>query len=558
MCLRQVAHYSCGHEVIGKLRKCRPFLEKEKSGKGSSFFRSLFRSRPKCKHVADVRKDIPAACSTTCARRWEHMRGKQEKELKRREDARKERAQAADREYANNKSREEEALRLQKEEKRRGERKESNGKSTSTTTTFTRNTQPRSSWPSVFHQESPPPPPARVEVQRTPHRLADPATPPQKPIRRKPVPTRTEAQHAPSRLAERPVLPQAPIVQRQRSIRVEAQRAPPQLADRPMLPQAPPPRVQQPHPIRVEVKRALRQLEDHPMLAQASGAQKTSSTRVETQPAPSRLADRPVLPQTSRAGNRSRTPIPRTQANIGSQGRPTQSTQIQSRLPVASTPKVSANLVSRSNGRHLRHDEAGTLDDPRARLRAAQQPSRGRSQAQQPDDVQTVAARKPVLVSPPAFIPSPSRASVIQPSRVRTSVMTSQSRPPSQAKKQTSQPSPTQSRPPVPPKDKPAVPPKTSWQPKHPKLAPAPLTVRPKASERAVRSSAPSPSSIPTGSSRTNPTTAPRKRPDSVSVPPPRSQSPVDQQQGYTTTVPGYRPNPMFANSSNRQGSQPR
>ena len=473
MCLRQISHHRCGHEVTGEWRKCRPYLEKEKSEGGPSFFRLLFRSRPKCKNLAHVHKDIPTACSAACARKREDMRRRQEKELKRREEVRKARAQAALREYAKNTKRELEALRLQMEEEERRERRERNGKSTSTTATFTRNTQPlweaaeRSSWPSVVQQPPPPPPPARVEVRRT-------------------------------------------------------QRATPSLADRPMPPQAP--RVQQPRPTKTEVRRAPPRLADRPILAQAPSVRKTSSTRVEAQRVAPRLPDGPVLPQTNRRGNRPSTPISRTQANIGFQGRPTQTTQTQSRLPLASTPKESANSVSRSNGHHLRRDEAGTLDDPRVRLRAAkQQHGHGKPQAQQPD-VQTVAARKPVVVSSPAFIASPSRASVILPSRVRTPVTTSQSRPaPSHARKQTSQPSPTQSRPPVPPKDKPPVPPKPSWQPQHPDLAPKPLDVRPKAPGTAVRPSAPPPSSRPTGNSRVNPTTAPPRKRDSVSAPPPRS-----------------------------------
>ena len=512
MCLRQISHYACGHEVTGEWRKCRPYLEKEKSGGGPSFFRSLFRRRPKCKNRADVDKDIPAACSAACTRRWEDTRRRQEKELKRRE-------------------------------KERREKMERSGKSTSTTVTFT-----RSSWPSVVQQPSPSPPPARVEVQRTPPRLADPASPPQKPIRRKPIPTRVEAQHAPPRLAERPVPPQAPSMQRSRSTKVEAQHAPRKLADRPVLTQAP--RMQQPRPTRAEVQHEPPRPADHPICAQASGAQKTSSTRVEAQRAPPKRADRPVLPQTNRAEtrSRSRTPIIPTQANIGFQDRPTHCTsQSQSRLPVASNPKVSANSVSRSNGRHLRQDKAGTLDDPRARLRTAQQPSHGKSPAKHPD-VQTVAAKKPVLVSSPAFTASPSSASVIQPSRVKTSATTPQSRIVLlQARKQTSQPSPTQSKPPVPPKDKPPVPPKDSWQPKHLDLIPAPLAVGPRAPGRTVRPLAPSPSSRSTGSSRTNPTTAPRRIPDSVSILPPRSQSAGDEQQAYPTAI-GYRPNPMFAN----------
>jgi len=309
------------------------------------------------------------------------------------------------------------------------------------------------------------------------------------------------------------------------------------------------------HPARVDLPRAPPRLDERRVLPQASPAKQPPlpPTRVEAQRAPPRLADRQILPQASRANTPTNPQPPRTQANPDALGRPSQGKQRQPRMPRSST-KETASSLARSNGRHLRRDDAGTLDDPRSRIKAAVRDAKSKLQAQNPP-VQSVAAKKPVKVRQTTGLPAPSRAQI---SSGTLSRPTASSRARTEARAEASQPSRSacQPGPPVPPKDKPAVPPKDPWRPQNPSLAPPPLAlspkpaIPPKAPERAVRPSGPAPSGKLTGYRADPTTTVPARKPVGASAAPSRTQ----ERPQPSAAVTGYKPNPMFAN---KQGKKP-
>ncbi|KAK4153951.1 hypothetical protein C8A00DRAFT_33284 [Chaetomidium leptoderma] len=113
-----------------------------------------------------------------------------------------------------------------------------------------------------------------------------------------------------------------------------------------------------------------------------------------------------------------------------------QGIQTQPIMPLASSTSGS---VLRSNGRRLRQDETGTLDDPRVRIQAAQQYPQVRPRAQLPA-AETVVATKPVM-TPAEVRAASSAARELQAKRA--------------ARRQEQQQQPRDPRPPRPPQQQP-------------------------------------------------------------------------------------------------------
>ncbi|KAK4127175.1 hypothetical protein N657DRAFT_631050 [Parathielavia appendiculata] len=143
-------------------------------------------------------------------------------------------------------------------------------------------------------------------------------------------------------------------------------------------------------------------------------------------------------------------------------GRQRQGAQSKPNLPFGSGTSRSGSSVSRSNARHVGRHQEGTLDDPRVQGPPTQAVA-----------AQAVAAQKPAMVQ--------SRPTQGQPSTARSPGKPETSPRPSV-------PANTEFRPPVPPKDhrRPVLP-KDTWQPQHPNLVPAPLSLRAKPPARAAR-----------------------------------------------------------------------
>ncbi|AEO54366.1 hypothetical protein MYCTH_91802 [Thermothelomyces thermophilus ATCC 42464] len=218
-------------------------------------------------------------------------------------------------------------------------------------------------------------------------------------------------------------------------------------------------------------------------------------------------------------------------------------------LPAVSstTPSMSrpGNPISRSNEHHFRQDGTATLKDPRGRTRNAETKPQVRPQVDTLP-VQTVAARKPVVVNPPVSgIPQPSRARLVAA--------------PSTGEQRRSG---VEQGPPVPPKD--------PWRPHHPSLAPAPLSVPRSRPDGSAGASAGQPSRKPVGHIREGPNTppAPSQKTQvpqrSVTVPGGVSSSsggsssrrlPSTAAPAQKSSLPvpaGYKPSAVFAN---RQGN---
>ncbi|KAL2178480.1 uncharacterized protein P884DRAFT_322350 [Thermothelomyces heterothallicus CBS 202.75] len=219
-------------------------------------------------------------------------------------------------------------------------------------------------------------------------------------------------------------------------------------------------------------------------------------------------------------------------------------------LPAVSstTPSMSrpGNPISRSNEHHFRQDGTATLKDPRVRTRNGETNPPVRRPQVDTIPVQTVAARKPVVVNPPVSgIPQPSRARLVGA--------------PSTGERRRSG---VEQAPPVPPKD--------PWRPHHPSLAPAPLSVPRSRPDGSAGASAGQPSRKLVGHIREGPNTPPlpsqKTQPPqrSVAVPggvssssgssssrrPPGTAAPA-QKSGLPVPA-GYKPGPVFAN---RQGN---
>ncbi|KAK4035149.1 hypothetical protein C8A01DRAFT_38353 [Parachaetomium inaequale] len=240
--------------------------------------------------------------------------------------------------------------------------------------------------------------------------------------------------------------------------------------------------------------------------------------------------------------------------------------QNQPRMPFASSTNGPGASVSRSNGRHLRPNDTGTLDDPRVRIQASWQKPQARFQAQVPPSQAIAAKKKPAVVSPPRGIPQPSRARILAGSSTGGS-STRQQQPRSGGQtQQTSQQQRSRFQsaqgPPAPPdlnnKPLPAVPPNGAWRPRHPDLAPAPLTLSPNPREKTKAARpppAPQPPGVrakPAGYKRDPTMTVPPRKPVGAGAsraPPPAAAAPPPQ---AGSSIPRYRPNPVFAN---RQGN---
>lgn len=255
---------------------------------------------------------------------------------------------------------------------------------------------------------------------------------------------------------------------------------------------------------------------------------------------PPRLADRPILPQAyrPRPGPPS-PPLPSTSSSSGTKA------NIGSPPPSANGDSTS---LSRSNGSRLYHEHVGTDKDPRTRIAKRQGQGQAKPEAQESLSIRT-AAKQPVLVSRPSGVPQPSRARI---SFATPPTRTPASSPPRRQEQQdlrapvgarfnNAAPSrgqqPYQFRPPVPQKDGPPA--SAAWRPPHPKMAPAPLAVRPVARDGGngykpdpMMMRVPRRKPVGSGNARSN-------------APPPAAAA-----------VPGYRPNPMFNNNNNNRSGQ--
>lgn len=234
------------------------------------------------------------------------------------------------------------------------------------------------------------------------------------------------------------------------------------------------------------------------------------------------LADRHIRPQAYHSQNLPAAPHSRTQANIGPQGRQAQVPQSQPRMPFSPS-------TNGPNPSSRRQPQRSTTEDPqerRMRFEANQFPTQVRTE-RKAHPVQPVTARRQVAVSHPTNnIPQPSQARISHGSR----------------------------GPPVPPKD--------PWRPHHPSMAPAPLTPRPKQS-----AAGPSPlhSARPMAASRGYSSDIPAgyRRQELPPRTPSHTTRTVPEQMPFSswassqpgTTVPEYRPNPVFTNR--RQGVRP-
>lgn len=547
MCVQEIRRFKCGHKEKGELRTCGVYDERVAR---RGFLRRLLGKPLKCYYLAHVIRDIYTVCSVACANRRKELRmenarewRKQEKELQNREMSSHKRAQATASEYRRRKNEDEEVLRLWQEERKEMERQ------------YKEKTLGKSRAPNPQS----PIQPAEETAGSRPVVYTRPSNPA---MLSRSHPARVNLRRAPPRLAERAILPQTSepqtsgpgFLDRLHPARVNLPRERPQLGVRREEPEPQasdtPAMLDRSHPARVNNRRAPPpRLGEQRAQRQATPAEATSpaSTRVEAQRAPPRLAHRQLPPQASRAGSSPNPQSPRTQANSDAPGRPPQGTQRQLRIPFLSTKKTPSPL-SRSNGRHLRRDDAGTLNDPRTRIQAAARSGQGQAQARQPA-VQSVAGRRPVAVSRPADVPQPSRARV-SPDTLSRPTASSRAR-----TTQTSQPSRSQgqSRPPVPPKDKPVVPRNEPWRPQNPDLVPRPLTISPKpaippkAAERALRTPAAAPIGNLPGFRADTTRTVPARRPVGGSATQERPQP------GAATGSNKYKPNPMFANKQERK-----